>query len=288
MSDGAKIVLRRLGRPEGPRVVLSHGVGFAIAGFRMMWRHLADEFDLVMFDMRGHGRNPEADPASVEVARIVADTGEILARIGEVWDRKPVWGLFHSYSGLAALRLESASPGQFAGLVLIEPPVTRPPGHPLFAGFEQGRLALAERSAKRQAVFGSVEELAAKYAGRSQFARFAEGAAHELARSLLVQDGERWRLACAPAFESRFYVTNVDDGLWDRLDRVRCPVLMMAGGDDLANDVPPAVTARDLAHVGGFDFIEVARTTHMMVLERPRFVAELARAFVRTAAPETR
>jgi pimeloyl-ACP methyl ester carboxylesterase len=58
-------------------------------------------------------------------------------------------------------------------------------------------------------------------------------------------------------------------------------VMMLAGGDDLKSEVPPAVAARDLAHAGGFDFVEVAGATHMMVLERPRFVAELTRAFVR-------
>ena len=284
MSDGARILLRRTGRPDGQRLVASHGVGFAIDGFSLMWRHLKDDFDLVLFDLRGHGRNPKVDPASVEGPRIVEDTKEIVGQIDTVWGTKPLWGLFHSYSGLAALRLENVEPGCFAGLVLIEPPATRPPGHPLFAAFEAGRLALAERSAKRQAVFDSVGELAAKYAGRAQYAHFAEGAADALAGSLLVPDGTRWRLACPPAVESRFYATNIDDGLWDRLGNIACPVTMLAGGNDLANEIPPAVTARDLAHAGGFDFVEVAGTTHMMILERPRFVAEIARAVVRASS----
>lgn len=280
-GDGAHIHVRRLGNPRGPRVMLSHGVGFSIDGFAMMWRHLEAEFDLVLFDLRGHGRNPAGDPASVSGPRIVEDLEDVLGKVRAVWGDKPVWGLFHSYSGLTALRLESADPGSFAGLVLMEPPATRSPAHPAFDAFEKGRIALAERTLKRQAVFETVDELAAKYAGRSQFVRFASGATRDLAHSLLVPDGTRWRLACTPAFEAAFYASNVDDGLWRRLDRVACPVIMLAGGDDLKNDVPTATTARDLAHAGGFDFVEVAGTSHMMVLERPHFIAELARAFVR-------
>jgi pimeloyl-ACP methyl ester carboxylesterase len=279
-GDGARIHVRRLGNPRGPRVMLSHGVGFAIDGFAMMWRHLSAEFDLVLCDLRGHGQNPEGDPASVSGPRIVGDLKDVLGKVRASWGDEPVWGCFHSYSGLTALRLESAEPGWFAGLVLMEPPATRSPDHPAFDAFEKGRVALAERTVKRQASFGSVDELAAKYAGRSQFARFASGAAVELACSLLVPDGTRWRLACTPAFEAAFYASNVDDGLWQRLGRIGCPVMMLAGGDDLKHDVPTATTARDLAHVGGFDFVEVAGTSHMMVLERPHFIAELTRAFI--------
>lgn len=261
--------------------MLSHGVGFAIDGFAMMWRHLEAEFDLVLFDMRGHGQNPVGDPASVSGPRIVEDMKDVLAKVRASWGDEPVWGCFHSYAGLTALRLESAEPGCFAGLIVMEPPATRALDHPAFAAFERSRIALAERTVKRQAVFESVDELAAKYAGRSQFARFVNGAAAELARSLVVPDGQRWRLACDPAFEAAFYASNADDGLWERLDRVACPVMMLAGGDDLKNEVPPAIVGRDLAHAGGFDLVEVAGATHMMVLERPRFVAELTRAFVR-------
>ena len=285
-DDGAEFVVRRRGNPEGCRVVLGHGVGFAIDGFAPMWRHLESAFDVILVDLRGHGRNPTVAPASISGPRIIEDLKTVLRGIQDVWGERPLWGLFHSYSALTALRLESIEPGWFAGLVLMEPPAMPPPGHPACSDFDEGRLALAERSLKRQVTFASTDELAAKYAGRAQFSRFAPGAAAALAAALLVPDGKGWRLACAPDVEARFYASNQDDGLWQRLANVTCPVMMLAGGDGLRDGVPPAPTARDLAHVGGFDLVEVVGTTHMMVLERPRFVAELARAFISAHQPD--
>ena len=225
-----------------------------------------------------------SEPESVNGPRIVMDLKETLQGVHAAWDDRPIYGLFHSYSGLTALRLESTDPGWFAGLFLMEPPATRSPDHPSFPSFEKGRAMLAERTLKRQADFGSVEQLVQKYAGRPQFARFARGATETLAASLLVPDGDRWRLACRPEIEAQYYATNVDDGLWQRLTDIACPVMMLAGGDDMRNDVPTAIAARDLAHAGEFDFVEVAGATHMMVLERPSFIAELATAFVHAQA----
>lgn len=279
-NDGAELVVRRCGNKSGPRLLVGHGVGFAVDGFSPMWRHLEPWFDLVLMDLRGHGRNPMVAPESVDGPRIMEDMKSVVGGIIGTWGEKPLWGVFHSYAGLTALRLEASDPGWFAGLLLMEPPAMPPPDHPAHAAFDTARLGLAERTLKRQATFASVDELIAKYAGRERFSRFAPGSAETLAAALLVPDGDGWRLACTPSVEARFYSSNRDDGLWQRLQKVSCPVMMLAGGDDMRDGVPPALTARDLAHAGGFDFVEVAGTTHMMVLERPVFIAELARAFV--------
>ncbi|MEM7122664.1 MAG: alpha/beta hydrolase [Pseudomonadota bacterium] len=279
-DDGTELMVRRCGNTSGPRLLVGHGVGFAVDGFCPMWRHLEPVCDLVLMDLRGHGRSSPVTPESIDGPRVMEDTKSVVRAIKETWGERPLWGVFHSYSGLTALRLEAIDPGWFAGLFLMEPPAMPPPDHPAHAAFDQGRQGLAERTLKRQATFGSVGELVEKYAGRKQFSRFAPGSTEALAASLLVPDGDGLRLACAPAVEAQFYATNRDDGLWQRLDTVACPIMMLAGGDDMRDGVPPALTARDLAHAGGFDFVEVAGTTHMMVLERPRFIAELARAFV--------
>ncbi len=284
-DDGAELIARRLGNPDGPRVLVSHGVGFAVDGFAPMWCHLESDCDLILVDLRGHGRNPPVAPESVRGPQIISDMKAALRGIQNEWGEKSLWGLLHSYSGLTALRLESTEPGWFAGLILMEPPAMPPPDHPAFPGFDKGRLALAERSLKRQAVFTSIDDLVAKYTSRDQFSRFAPGAARALAESLLVPDDDGWRLACSPEVEARFYATNEDDGLWQRLHHVTCPVMVLAGGDDMRDGVPPALTARDLARIGGFDLVEVAGTTHMMVLERPRFVAKLARTFISADQP---
>ena len=281
LSDGADILLRRCGNPDGPRLLVSHGTGFAIDGFVRMWRPLAKTCDLVLFDLRGHGRNGPVAPETVDGPRLTRDMAEIVAGVSEAFGVRPAFGLFHSIAALMALRLESQQPGRFAGLVLIEPPATPPEDDPRFAAFEAGRLALATRSAKRQERFASVAELAEKFSARGPFRFFEPGAAQELAAAMLVADGNGWKLACPPAVEARYFGRNLDDGLRDRLAQVACPVLMLVGREDLAHDGTPACIAVDLARLGGFDLLELARATHMLPLERPGAIAEQTLAFLR-------
>jgi pimeloyl-ACP methyl ester carboxylesterase len=281
LSDGASILLRRTGNPKGPRLLVSHGTGFAIDGFARMWRPLAGNHDLIVFDLRGHGHSGAVSPETVDGPRLTLDMAEVLAAVAEVWGERPVFGLFHSISALMALRLEAQAPGSFSGLVLIEPPASPPKESPGFEAFEQGRLGLEARSAKRQTHFSSIEELAAKFTGRGPFRHFEPGSAQELAASMLVPDGDGWRLACPPEVEARYFGRNLDDGLGERLKQVACPVLMLVGRDDLAIAGTPACIAVDLARLGGFDILELANATHMLPLERPGAIAVFARAFVK-------
>lgn len=284
LSDGASILLRRTGDPEGPRLLVGHGTGFAIDGFARMWRPLEASCDLVLIDLRGHGRSGPVAPESVDGPRLTRDMAEIVDGVTAAFGARPAFGLFHSISALMALRLESASPGSFAGLVLIEPPATPPEGDPRFDAFESGRLALATRSARRQEHFADIGELTTKFTGRGPFRFFEDGAAGELAASMLVADGHGWRLACPPAVEAAYFGRNLDDGLRERLGAVACPVLMLVGREDLAHDGTPACIAVDLARLGGFDLLEMANATHMLPLERPGAIAEQTLAFLRLHA----
>lgn len=280
LTDGAQVVLRRHGNPDGPRVLVSHGTGFAVDGFSRMWRPLCDEFDVITFDLRHHGLNPPCDPMSIDAERQNLDMAEVVAGVAEHFGARSAAGLFHSISALAALRVETLTPGTFSHLVLMEPPAPPPSGHKLCEAFEAGRIALAERSARRQCEFASIEELADKYQSRKAFSCFQEGAARDLADAILRKSPSGFSLRCTPQAESRFYETNHDDGLFDRADCVGCPVLMLAGRNDLAHAGTPAQIAVELAHAGGYDYVELARATHMMPLERPQTVAAITRAFL--------
>ena len=64
LSDGSVIVVRRHGNPDGPRVVFTHGCGFAADLYWPFWSLFADEFDVVVYDLRSHGWN-ETDRSAV-------------------------------------------------------------------------------------------------------------------------------------------------------------------------------------------------------------------------------
>ena len=57
LGDGTVTTLRRHGNPSGPRIVVSHGNSLAIDLYYPFWSLFADEFDLVLYDLRNHGWN---------------------------------------------------------------------------------------------------------------------------------------------------------------------------------------------------------------------------------------
>ena len=57
VDDETVIYLRRHGNPDGPRLVLSHSNGLAVDLYYPFWSLLAQDYDLVIYDLRNHGWN---------------------------------------------------------------------------------------------------------------------------------------------------------------------------------------------------------------------------------------
>ena len=60
--------VRRHGNPSGSRLVLSHANGLAIDLSYPFWSLLADDFNLVVYDLRNHGWNT-VSPAGTTTSR---------------------------------------------------------------------------------------------------------------------------------------------------------------------------------------------------------------------------
>ncbi len=126
-AGGARIILRRHGRVDGPRLVLSHDNGVAIDLYYPFWSRLASRFELIVYDLRSHGRNPTADLAGHSVATFTADDARIRAGIERHFGAKPAAGVFHSLSAMITLNQDPPGSG-YAGLVLFDPPMYLPDG----------------------------------------------------------------------------------------------------------------------------------------------------------------
>ena len=113
MDDGALIIIRRHGNPDGPRVVLSHGNGLSADLYYPFWSLLIDRFDVVIYDIRSHGWNPASDLQAHNFWTFVNDNITILAAIDRHFGEKPKIGMYHSMSALVAI-LHAQQDGIFA------------------------------------------------------------------------------------------------------------------------------------------------------------------------------
>ncbi|MCY4610942.1 MAG: hypothetical protein OXC38_04505 [Gammaproteobacteria bacterium] len=103
LDDDAVTTLRRHGNPSGPRLIMSHGNGFAIDLYYPFWSQLTDDFDLIIYDLRNHGWNTVGDRKQHNIPNLISDQDRILESIDFHYGRKPNIGIFHSLSTLIAL-----------------------------------------------------------------------------------------------------------------------------------------------------------------------------------------
>ncbi len=286
LDDGARIRMRRHGNPNGTRILLSHGNGFAVDAYYPYWRHFLDRFDLVIFDFRNHGQNIPVEPANHVYAQLARDLERVVqdvrARLGA---RKTV-GIFHSMSARTAMKHAIEIGWQWDALVLFDPPDVPPPGHPNFATMEIFEMRLTEFARKRRRAFASVEELTQEYLQSRATRNWVDGEHELMARSVLRRnpDGDGFVLVCAPENEASIYEQAMTLNLWPKAGEFGGPVKLI-GADPTAKGAPAtAVANQALGTEGGYDYSFVEGTGHLLQIEQPEECFRLTLEFIKAHA----
>lgn len=272
MDDGAVIRARRHGAAEAPvRLYLSHGNGFAIDGYLPFWGALADRYDLVLFDMRNHGRNPLSDPANHTYAQMARDIGRLRAEADAWLGGKPSVGVFHSMSARVAMKHAVETGWVWDALALYDPPNVPLKGHPLYetmCAFEHRLVALATNRPDR---FADPSELAAVFARTRAFAGWVAGAHDLMARATLRREAEAgdWVLACPRALEAAIYEQALTLDLWPKPSDFGGPVLLVGADPDLTVGPPNGKANKALAGENGYAYEAIPGAGHMLQIEKP-------------------
>jgi pimeloyl-ACP methyl ester carboxylesterase len=120
------LTVHRWGRPDGPPLLLLHGLTDAGTAWPDAVRRWRSTYRVIAPDLRGHGGSPRF--ADAELTRChelwLADVLDLLPAAGP----SPVI-IAHSLGGLLALRAAVAAPSRVRGLVLEDPAV--PTGDPV-------------------------------------------------------------------------------------------------------------------------------------------------------------
>lgn len=102
---------------HGPQVVLIHGITDSGLCWSPVARRLAPDFDLVMYDARGHGRS-EAPASGYTLADYAADLAGLTDALG--LDQPALLG--HSLGAATAALAAADNPGMFRRVALEDPP----------------------------------------------------------------------------------------------------------------------------------------------------------------------
>ena len=276
-ADGYALTVRRYGNPDGPRLILTHGNGFAIDAYFPFWSLLAEHCDCFVHDIRNHGWNPvDDDPLRHNIPFFVDDSKRIARDIERRFRMAPTVGVYHSLSTITALHQANAG-HTFAALVLFDPPLYPPGGLPVHL---QGiGTYMGARSRKRRTRFESVSEFADSLRGNEAFARMSPAGLELFARATLraVSEGGGFELCCPAHYEAQIFEHMFSWAMTVDFADIRCPVKAIGSDPTVPNSFLPST---DLGVLTGIDYDFVPETSHLLQLEKPEICAGLTMDFL--------
>ena len=249
---------------SAPWLHFAHATGMHAGLYARLLAPLADRFNILASDARGHGHSPGGPVGDrVEWDQFADD---LLAIIDSVAPETPWLLSGHSMGGAVSLLAASAQPARVAGLVLIDPPFIP------FAIARTARAAgtivsnpMADQAGKRRADFPDVATARAAWHGRGVFRSWSDDDLDAYLADGLLPAGDGVNLACAPAWEAatfRGVSMRVEPAL-AALDR---PFILLAGEN--GSTVPDAEFAIFAAHPRCLSAERLPGTTHFLPLER--------------------
>jgi pimeloyl-ACP methyl ester carboxylesterase len=284
-ADAAEFPVRVHGNIGGPRLILSHGNGFAIDGYWPFWRHLCDRYEVVVFDFRNHGQSRTGTAEGHDWPTFTRDFDRILKACEDELGSKPTAGLFHSMSSVTSVLHWRETAFPWASLVLFEPPILPPDDHPLHDDTYRGEVAIRVWALARQSEFASPVALADDLRRKRAFDGWEDDTYLLMAESILVFTPETgtWRLCCPPALEAKIYNENRHAYVWHDLKRMPFPVLIYSGDPARASGAITAKVSRALAQENGKDLHVQRSALHFPMLQDSRGAAEVVKVFLERA-----
>ena len=276
VDDDTVVTLRRHGNPAGPRLVLSHGNALAIDLYYPFWSLLADDFDLIVYDLRNHGWNAVTALADHNLPTLVLDHDRIMQAIDRHFGSKPTAGVFHSVSSLTTL-LSPTRGGEFDALVLFDPPLCKPGRS--YEDFDAAAMRTADAARRRTERFQSTEQFADLLSFIPTYYRSVPGVFDLVARATLRKsaDGEGFELRCPREYEAQIIDYASAFAVLVDFETLQCPVKVVGADPTLPYSYLPTF---DLSHVLTVDYDFLPETTHFLQLEQPQACAEVVRGFL--------
>ena len=274
LDDHTVTTVRQHGNPLGPRLVLSHGNGLAIDLYFPFWSLLADDCELIVYDIRNHGWNSVDGPNNHNIPTLIHDHDLVLDKVERVYGSKLTVGIFHSLSTIIPLLSFTKA---YSALVLFDPPLCRPGASQfeLHAAAEQ----LAEKARVRGHRFKTREEFADFLNYIPTFACVVPGVRELMAQTTLRRSagGEGYELRCPREYEAqlmdyaRSFFPLID------LDLLSCPTKIVGADPTLPYSYLPTF---DFSSVMNVDYDFIPEATHLLQLEKPEECAQVVREFL--------
>lgn len=275
-ADGQEIIVWQWPHRRGRQTLhWSHATGFHGRTYHPLLDELAEDYNVLAWDMRGHGASARAGRPDRfrgwptyydDLCALVASRDE------------PIWLAGHSIGATASIMATARLPTRVQGLILAEPVILdRWQGLLLGAAkllHQSHRFGLSAGAARRRPRFASRAEAVENYRGRGGFRNWPAPWLEAYVEHGFVDDDTGVRLACAPAWESATFA-HTEHNTWPSIRKLRCPVIALSASH--ASTFAPASRQRLKALLPAADVNTVANSSHFLPMEHPQAVADAIR-----------
>jgi pimeloyl-ACP methyl ester carboxylesterase len=281
--DGTQIHAEVFGLADGPTLILAHGWTETLQYWIYQIQELSQDFRIVAYDARGHGRSGRPPSGDYGAARQGEDLEAVLEAAVPAGERAIIAG--HSLGGMtiAAWAEHHEVTARVSGAALLFTGVDGLIGGQLVVHVPRIAQALSEPIAAR-GFLGS----------RAPLPRISTPISHAIIRYVAFGPGataakvafyERMLIACPPDVRAGTGLAMMKIDLRHVLPSLTVPTLVMAG--ELDRLTPPAHAQRIAGELPNLQALIVLEDTgHMGPLERPGEVSAALRELAKATQPE--
>ena len=282
VDEDTVITLRRHGNPDGPRLLLSHGNGLAVDLYYPFWSLLAQDFDLIVYDLRNHGWNMVSSLDNHNIPTLVSDHDRILEAVDRFYGEKPKIGVFHSVSAMVSL-LSPSKGSNYSAMVLFDPPLCKPGRS--YEDFDAASIRTAASARRRNQHFHSTEQLVEVLSIVPLYRHTVPGVFELLARTTLREcdDGGGYELRCPREYEAQIVDYACVFAVGINFEAFHCPIKVIGADPTLPYSYLPTLDLSDILSVD-YDFLPDA--THFLQLEQPKECFDEVRDFLEQISVE--
>jgi pimeloyl-ACP methyl ester carboxylesterase len=115
-DDGTLLHVRAAGDPDKPALLFAHGFSVDMTTWHYQWKELSEDYRVVLFDERGHGRSGKAMGGDHTLQAMGRDMKAVMD--AALPEGRPVVVLGHSMGGMALLGLAETHPELFGERVV--------------------------------------------------------------------------------------------------------------------------------------------------------------------------
>ncbi len=230
---------------DRPWVILSHSLGASLAMWTRQVERLADRFNVVAYDLRGHGGSPPTDPP-ITIADLAGDVADMMDALGI----EQAFYIGLSLGGGIGVALGLDYPDRVLGIAACNCRLQLPP-----EAAEAWRARIARVGAEGMEPL--VEPTLSRWLNPDFIARRPDEA--DRVRDMIRGTSPKGYIGCAGAL-----IRGLDQS---RVGELKCPVLYLAGAQDVA---APAAELRALSEATpGSSFVELDPASHLSNVENP-------------------